>query len=247
MEIVITKYNNIDTVDSQIVANELGIQHKNLLELVKKYQTKIEDKFGRLAFETLNVKVAIPNTNSHRIDETTIIHFNENQSLFITTLSRNTEKSIEVKAKLVQAFSNARAALIELSKPKELSKKEILLLALESEERALAAEAKLLEAQPKVEAFDRVIDNSTTYTLDTVSDIINVGRNKLSDKLKQIGWAMKDSSKGTSSTRTVEEKGYARTFFETIQKGTQEIKVKKIVITKKGLDYLVNNYNRIFV
>lgn len=135
----------------------------------------------------------------------------------------------------------------QLNKPKELTKKEILLLALESEERALAAEAKLLEAQPKVEAFDRVIDNSTTYTLDTVSDIINVGRNKLSDKLKQIGWAMKDSSKGTSSTRTVEEKGYARTFFETIQKGTQEIKVKKIVITKKGLDYLVNNYNRIFV
>jgi len=135
----------------------------------------------------------------------------------------------------------------QLSKTKELTKKEILLLALESEERALAAEAKLLEAQPKVEAFDRVIDNSTTYTLDTVSDIINVGRNKLSDKLKQIGWAMKDSSKGTSSTRTVEEKGYARTFFETIQKGTQEIKVKKIVITKKGLDYLVNNYNRIFV
>lgn len=242
MEIVITKYNNIDTVDSQIIANELGIQHKNLLELINKYQNKIESKFGLLAFETL------PRLEGKRGGgETTIIHFNENQSLFVTTLSRNTEKSIEVKAKLVQAFSNARAALIELSKPKELSKKEILLLALESEERALAAEAKLLEAQPKVEAFDRVIDNSTTYTLDTVSDIINVGRNKLSDKLKQIGWAMKDSSKGTSSTRTVEEKGYARTFFETIQKGTQEIKVKKIVITKKGLDYLVNNYNRIFV
>lgn len=134
----------------------------------------------------------------------------------------------------------------QLQKPKELTKKEILLLALESEERALAAEAKLLEVQPKVEAFDRVIDNSTTYTLDTVSDIINVGRNKLSDKLKQIGWAMKDSSKGTSSTRVVEEKGFARTYFETIQRGTQEIKVKKIVITKKGLDYLVNNYSKIF-
>lgn len=245
-QIVITKYNNVDSVDSRLIANELGIQHKNLLELVKKYQSKIESRFGLLAFETLNVKVAIPNTNSHRIDESTIIHFNENQSLFITTLSRNSEQSIELKARLVEAFSKARAALVELMKPKELTKRGILLLALESEERALAAESKVLELQPKVEAFDRVIDNSTTYTLDTVSDIINVGRNKLSEKLKQIGWAVRDSSKGTSSTRKVEEIGYTRTFFETIKKGNQEIKVKKIVVTKKGLDYLVNNYSKIF-
>lgn len=171
-------------------------------------------------------------------------------------MTRDYALSIDFSKRLCQMAKTAKGEEIrnyfiecekQLSKPKELTKKEILLLALESEERALAAEAKLLEAQPKVEAFDRVIDNSTTYTLDTVSDIINVGRNKLSNKLKQIGWAMKDSSKGTSSTRTVEEKGYARTFFETIQKGTQEIKVKKIVITKKGLDYLVNNYSRIFV
>ena len=134
----------------------------------------------------------------------------------------------------------------QLQTPKELSRKDILLLALESEERALLAETKVLELQPKVEAFDRVIDNSTTYTLDTVSDIINVGRNKLSEKLKQIGWAMQDSSKGTSSTRKVEEIGYARTFFETIVNGQKELKVKKIVITKKGLDYLVNNYSKIF-
>ena len=134
----------------------------------------------------------------------------------------------------------------QLQTPKELSRKDILLLALESEERAILAETKILEFQPKVEAFDRVIDNSTTYTLDTVSDIINIGRNKLSEKLKQIGWAVKDSSKGTSSTRKVEEIGYARTFFETIVNGQKELKVKKIVITKKGLDYLVNNYSKIF-
>jgi phage anti-repressor protein/phage antirepressor YoqD-like protein len=134
----------------------------------------------------------------------------------------------------------------QLQTPKELSRKDILLLALESEERAILAETKILELQPKVEAFDRVIDNSTTYTLDTVSDIINIGRNKLSEKLKQIGWAVKDSSKGTSSTRKVEEIGYARTFFETIVNGQKELKVKKIVITKKGLDYLVNNYSKIF-
>jgi phage regulator Rha-like protein len=115
-----------------------------------------------------------------------------------------------------------------------------------SEEAKQLAEAKVLEQTPKVEAFDRVIDNSTVYTLDTVSDIINVGRNNLSSKLKEIGWAMKDSSKGTSSTRNVEEQGFARTFFETITRGQKEMKVKKIVITKKGLDYIVNNYSRIF-
>jgi phage antirepressor YoqD-like protein len=107
------------------------------------------------------------------------------------------------------------------------------------------AELKVVEMQPKVNAFDRVIDNSTTYTLDTVSDILNYGRTKLSEKLKDIGWAMKDSSKGTSSTRKSEESGYARTFFETVNRGEKEFKVKKIVVTKKGLDYLVNNFNEL--
>jgi phage antirepressor YoqD-like protein len=131
-------------------------------------------------------------------------------------------------------------------KSKELTRKEILTLALDSEERALLAESKLLEVQPKVEAFDRVIDNSTVYTLDTVSDIVNIGRTKLSSRLKEIGWAIKDSSKGTSSTRSAEENGFAKTFFETIKQGQHEFKVKKIVITKRGLDYLINNYNKIF-
>ena len=233
-QIVITKYNEIETIDSRIVANELGIEHRALIQSIRKHQDSIENNFNLVTFEML------PRLEGqHGGGDLTIAHLTEDQAIFVGSLSRNNQQVIEFKAKIVKAFSIAR-------KSKELTRKEILLLALESEERALAAESKILELQPKVEAFDRVIDNSTTYTLDTVSDIINVGRNKLSEKLKQIGWAIKDSTKGTSSTRKVEEIGYARTFFETIIKGNQEIKVKKIVVTKKGLDYLVNNYSKIF-
>jgi phage antirepressor YoqD-like protein len=128
--------------------------------------------------------------------------------------------------------------------PKTFS--EALLLAGKQQE-VIEKQALLIEGQvPKVEAFDRVIDNSTVYTLDTVSDIVNIGRTKLSSRLKEIGWAIKDSSKGTSSTRSAEENGFAKTFFETIKQGQHEFKVKKIVITKRGLDHLINNYNKIF-
>ena len=104
-QIVITKYNNVDSVDSRLIANELGIQHKNLLELIKKYESKIESRFGLLAFETL------PRLEGqHGGGEVTIYHLNENQAIFTSTLSRNTEKGVEVKLKIVEAFSNARAA-----------------------------------------------------------------------------------------------------------------------------------------
>lgn len=106
MEIVITKINDIETVDSRIVANELGIQHKNLFELIKKHQNSIESNFGHLTFETETVKNSVGAVNN-----LIIAHLTEDQALFVGSLSRNTAKVVEFKAKLVKAFSNARKAL----------------------------------------------------------------------------------------------------------------------------------------
>lgn len=224
----LVKINDKGMMSSKHIAERTGKEHSNVLRDIRNMISELQKDGSNLNSPDYQV---VMNENTGLTAE---ILLNERLSLCLAS-----GYSITLRMMIIDDWARLKA-------PKELSKKEIILLALESEERALAAEAKLLEQQPKVEAFDRVIDNSTTYTLDTVSDIINVGRTKLSDKLKQIGWATKDSSKGTSSTRKVEEVGYARTFFETIKRGSQEIKVKKIVITKKGLDYLVNNYSKIF-
>jgi phage regulator Rha-like protein len=42
-------------VDSRLIAERLFIQHRNLLETLKKYQSEIEKAFGQVAFETETV------------------------------------------------------------------------------------------------------------------------------------------------------------------------------------------------
>lgn len=234
----------------QLIKISTNEQGSNVVSAKELYDLLGYDKSQWKRWATKNIE-----ENPFAIENQDWVGFDIMSSSNNGSMTKDYALSIDFSKRLSQMARTAKGEEIrnyfidcekQLQAPKELTKKEILLLALESEERALAAETKVLELQPKVEAFDRVIDNSTTYTLDTVSDIINVGRNKLSEKLKQIGWAIQDSTKGTSSTRKVEEIGYARTFFETIVKGNKEIKVKKIVVTKKGLDYLVNNYSKIF-
>lgn len=99
------------------------------------------------------------------------------------------------------------------------------------------------EMRPKVIAFENVIDSQTTYTLDSVSDILNIGRTTLSKILENKKWKTIKEQNGTSSTRYSEENGYAKTIFEYIKIGNKEIKSKRIVIKKKGLDKLIKDLN----
>ena len=52
-EIVISKVNEIETVDSRLVANELGIEHRALIQSIRKHQDSIENNFNLVTFEML--------------------------------------------------------------------------------------------------------------------------------------------------------------------------------------------------
>jgi len=95
------------------------------------------------------------------------------------------------------------------------------------------------EMKPKVIAFENVIDSQNTYTLDSISDILNIGRTTLSKILEQKKWKTIKETNGTSSTRYAEENGYAKTIYEYIKVGKNDIKTKRIVLKKKGLDKLI--------
>jgi prophage antirepressor-like protein len=96
------------------------------------------------------------------------------------------------------------------------------------------------EQTPKVIAFENVIDSQNTYTLDSVSDILNIGRTTLARMLEQKKWKTIREENGTSSTRYAEENGFAKTLFEYIRIGKKDIKTKRFVLKKKGLDKLIN-------
>jgi len=104
--IPVVQFNNVDVVDSRIIADELGVQHKNLVETIRKYQQSIEKNFGQVAFETETVINSVGAVN-----QVLFAYLTEDQAIFIGSLSRNTEKVVAFKAKLVKSFQEARRAL----------------------------------------------------------------------------------------------------------------------------------------
>jgi phage regulator Rha-like protein len=93
--------NGVQVIDSRLVANGLEIQHKNLMETIRKYQEKLE-KLGRVAFETESLE-----TKGGKQDFV-FCYLNELQCNFVVTLSRNTEAVVDFKLGLVVAFDQAK-------------------------------------------------------------------------------------------------------------------------------------------
>lgn len=91
-------------VDSRLLAEHLSIQHKNVLELVDKYQSDFEE-LGPLAFQTRKGE-ALPQGGFAK--STRIALLNEDQAYLLLTFSRNTPHVVGLKVQLVKAFSRFR-------------------------------------------------------------------------------------------------------------------------------------------
>lgn len=93
-------------VNSVNLAEGLGVKHKSLLETIRTYLAQIQ-RFGHLPFKSATVINSVGAVN-----ETTYCLLNENQALFVGSLSRNTEKVVAFKVRLIEEFDKARRALI---------------------------------------------------------------------------------------------------------------------------------------
>jgi len=105
--------NDIQVVDSRLIAEALDIKHPNLMLTVHKYQPEIES-FGSLLFETRVKKKKVGTTRQK------FCYLNENQAIFIGTLSRNTQKVVVFKAQLVRSFAQARNKAEEALSPAQV-------------------------------------------------------------------------------------------------------------------------------
>ncbi|MBG9349170.1 Rha family transcriptional regulator [Corynebacterium belfantii] len=85
------------TTTSEIIAGGVGIQHKNVLETIRKNQADFEE-FGRVAFETR------PFQTAGGPQKTNIAVLNREQAMFAMTLFRNTPVVVDFKKNLIKAF-----------------------------------------------------------------------------------------------------------------------------------------------
>jgi len=94
-------------IDSRLIAGGLGVTHIHFMEQVDKYSQRLST-LGLVRFETEKVKAKIGRPLR-------FVCLNENQCYALVTLSKNTERAVDLKFALVMAFSEAREALSSIT------------------------------------------------------------------------------------------------------------------------------------
>ncbi len=102
----VIEYEGVLVVDSRLIAQELGIQHKNFLATLNKYIDEIEEDWGQVAFKTETVINSVGASNSVKYAFLT-----EQQATLLMTYSRNTITVRQCKRQLVKAFDRAKVVL----------------------------------------------------------------------------------------------------------------------------------------
>ena len=93
----------IQIVDSRLIAAELSVEHRAFLQTLEKYKDKVEQAFGAIAFEMREFKTRQGNVSTERI-----AYLTEPQATLLMTFSRNSDRVIDCKVALVQAFEKAK-------------------------------------------------------------------------------------------------------------------------------------------
>lgn len=104
--------NGVAVTSSFIISEGVAIQHKNVLELIKKYISDLET-FGNVLFETQSFKTA------GGVQKREIAILNEPQTTLLLTFFKNTEIVRKFKVALVQKFYELRTQLYEKSVQQE--------------------------------------------------------------------------------------------------------------------------------
>jgi anti-repressor protein len=167
-------------------------------------------------------------------NETTDYALSIDFSKRLSMLAR-TEKGENVRKYFIECERTA----IEKSKPTKLSNKEVLLLALEAEERAEVAEQLLLEAKPKVDFYNEVTESSDVLDFGSVAKLINkrgFGRNNLFEFLRNKKVLMANNSPYQSAI----DAGYFKIVETrwTDKNGDTKINIKTVVF-QKGVQYIL--------
>lgn len=161
----VVEVDGVFVVDSRLIAERLGIEHKSFIKTVRKYQPLIEKRFGCVRFEIAYIQMPKGGTR----EEISHAYLTEDQATTIMTFSKNTDTVVECKLDLVESFSKAKEIIKQFSLPQNFV--EALRLAADLEDQrvklveqnqALQMEVQTLE--PKAERYDLVMDSDGWMT-----------------------------------------------------------------------------------
>ena len=188
MNNIVTMNNfGLPVTTSIAIADGVGNPHKSVLQLIRQNASDLED-FGGVAFEMR------PFDTAGGVQNREIALLNEQQSTLLLTYMRNNDVVRAFKKRLVKAF-------FELTKQRQapsvenMSRMEILKLAMQSEEERIrleqekqALQSQIVEAAPHVAFAKQVEASHDAISVAQAAKILGTGQKRLFAFLRQIGW-----------------------------------------------------------
>ena len=222
-------------VSSITISENIDVLHDSLIASITKYEKELKE-FGNLQEQDFKEALKISN-NKSLLKQRKAFLLNENQSMLLINLSRNTEIVIRFKVNLTKAFVLMKSKLQENSFiiPKTFS--EALLLASKQAEQIEKQNQLLLEQKPKVEFFEAVTGSKDTVDIGTVAKILNkkVGRNRLFEILRENNILMSNNM----PYQKYVDSGYFRVIESKYTKPDGSVNVGlKTVVYQKGVSFI---------
>lgn len=165
---------------SAAISDGTGVQHKNVLELVNRYLADLKE-FGGVAFETRPFETAGGSQNR------SVAILNEQHATLLLTYMRNNDVVREFKKRLVRAFFDLHQKQ-KVPDMANLSRLDILAMAMEAEQGRIALESRLQSVAPKVAFYDQVTKADDSISVAQAAKTMGTGRTRLFAFMRQIGW-----------------------------------------------------------
>ncbi|MBV7434473.1 phage regulatory protein/antirepressor Ant [Cardiobacteriaceae bacterium TAE3-ERU3] len=230
---LISIVNDEPTTTSLAIAEGTEVQHKNVMELTRKYLEDLQ-LFGTLAFETRK--------SGGRPTEYAIL--NEPQSTLLITYLKNTEIVRKFKMSLVKAFFEAREQLRHRFDPAQMSRSEILRIALDAEEEKQKLAAQIELDKPKVQFAERHARADGWFCLRDAAKQAGLPPKRFNLLLHEHGYIYRSPSAGVwLPYSSATQKGLLDVKSTTIARpdGTEKV-TQQCMVTAKGLQYFQNKF-----
>ena len=189
-EIITLTKDGVAVVDTITIAEGVHVQHKNILELIRKYLPDFE-AFGRVAFETQ------PFETAGGTQKREIAWLTEDQTTLLFTFLKNTEIARKLKIRLVKAFREAREEIARLQQSPALPDFTNPAIAARAWAEQYEKNQTLIEQSkrdaPKVKWCDRVIAANEHMTITQAAKTLGYPPRKFKDYLRQIGFIYTNS------------------------------------------------------
>lgn len=212
---------------SLVMAEGTDNEHASVILLVRKYQADLEE-FGLLDFKS----------ESSAGRPTEYATLNQEQATLLMTYMRNTEIIRTFKKALVKAFFDLARRQNQSLNPANLSRLQLLEMAIQSEQERLALECKVAEIEPKAMALDRIETRGEgSLCLTNAAKSLQIRPKTLIDWMSLNRWIYRRAgNKNWIGYQDRLQSGLLEHKVTTVQKddGTEKV-CEQVLVTAKGL------------